>query len=198
MVLTKHRPCHAEAALLDATVHAAPVEKPRGVDPEPLHGRPGIAAEVLRELRAEGQPSAADAAALAKLAGPTRGIQTAWLRAVPLAAVVVDDIDTVAGDIAATLIERPDAAVDPAVASELESISAWLDRANVATDFAAQLASDAWHEQLLTDAYATDRRVDFDNMPSRVAALRTSVEMVRLLDADPDATAEQPAEVSAQ
>jgi hypothetical protein len=173
-----HKPHADEAALGFAIARAM---RPRGVDAAPLAGRPGIAAEVLRELRAEGQPTPADAAALAKLAGPTRGIQTAWLRAVPLAAVPVDDIDTVLADIAAMLIERPDSAVDPEVASELKSITAWLDRADVATDFAAQLASDARHEQLLADAYAKDRRTDFDNMPSRVAALRTSVAMVQLL-----------------
>jgi len=48
MVLTKHRPRHDEALV--------PVEKPRGVAPAPLAGRPGIAAEVLRELRAADAP----------------------------------------------------------------------------------------------------------------------------------------------
>jgi hypothetical protein len=97
----------AEAVLLDATVHTAPVVKPRGVAPAPLRGRPGIAADVLRELRAEGQPSPADRAALAKLAGPMHGIPTRWLRPVPLAAVVVDELETVAVDIAATVAADP-------------------------------------------------------------------------------------------
>lgn len=112
-ILRRHRP--DEAALLAlATRHAAPAahlahsHRDRTVsfddvaefDGMPHDWRPGRDAAELdhdavsstirkmrsgTELRADGEPSPADRAALDHLAGPTRGIRTAWLRPVPLA-----------------------------------------------------------------------------------------------------------------
>jgi hypothetical protein len=86
-----------------AKIEATPARQPKPFRP----AYPGVSADALRELRAEGQPSPADAAALAKLAGPMHGIPTRWLRPVPLAAVVVDELETVAVDIAATVAADP-------------------------------------------------------------------------------------------
>lgn len=80
-LLHRHHP--DEAALLVPVA----TTRPRGVEPRRLACAPGTSATVLRELRADGEPSPAARAALDRLAGPTRGIRTAWLRPVPLATI---------------------------------------------------------------------------------------------------------------
>lgn len=114
MVLTKHRPRHDEAALLDATVHAVPVVRPRGVAPAPLAGRPGIAAEVLRELRAADAPVPPTALRRAFDRPAGTWLPVVGLRAVPVQRVVVDDLDTVLADIRAAVAAAPHVRHEPA------------------------------------------------------------------------------------
>lgn len=100
MARNERRPTHLSTPKQKVrTIVTIVTERPRGIEPPRLACKPGASRNVLRDLRADSVRHHA----------PADLIPLPLMRTVPLAAVVLDDIDTVVADLAALHAAHPGA-----------------------------------------------------------------------------------------